>query len=378
MKFRALLVLAALTLFTPALRSQTVPVIPATPAAPPAAVAPAAPAQPTTTIWNYLGINKECCQNLHDKCCKSPLGQMLNNMTKPLTFATGGLVGPLCPDTPSADQLKKILDPNSTASDAEKTAAAIKADEAGAAQRRAAIRYLGTVDCHYYPEAADALISGLRGDHNECVRLEAALALTRGCCCTRKTIAALLLVVSGSDSDGHPAETSERVKNMAQLALELCNCRSANMPESILPPERPPGEVPPETPKSGIPDVELTRFYTKELPKTNTAALVDAASRYLAETVSTSPATRTLPSGQRNLTGAVNAAWSEEVSKAQENRAFEDAILTTPRLRPPQAQTSPVVASVTPPTAAPQGVPARVEAPSGPVQLTAPGAVLRP
>ena len=155
------------------------------------------------------------------KCCASPLGQLLNNMTKPLTLASGGLIGPICPPLLSDSDLQKLLGPDSTASDAEKTAAAIKADEAGAAKRRAAIRYLGTVDCHYYPEAQDALISGLRGDRNECVRYEAALALSKGCCCTPKTMAALLVCANGTATDGHISETSERVR---ARPCTLCEC----------------------------------------------------------------------------------------------------------------------------------------------------------
>src|SRR5205809_804381 len=95
------------------------------------------------------------------------------------------------------------------ADSAEGAAARIEADEAGAAARKAAIRKLATVDCHYWPEAQDALVNALRGDRNECVRYEAALALNTGCCCTKKVLAALTIVISGSDEDGNPAETSQ-------------------------------------------------------------------------------------------------------------------------------------------------------------------------
>ena len=65
------------------------------------------------------------------------------------------LIPPLCPpNTPTKEELE--------AKGAVGAAAAIQADEAGAAQRRAAVRYLGTVDCHYWPEAEDALIGALR------------------------------------------------------------------------------------------------------------------------------------------------------------------------------------------------------------------------
>src|SRR2546425_250805 len=79
----------------------------------------------------------------------------------------------------------------SCVSPAEAAAAKIRADEAGAKARRTAVKYLATVDCHYYPEAEAALIAALRADRNECVRLEAALALGGGCCCTRNAAQAL-------------------------------------------------------------------------------------------------------------------------------------------------------------------------------------------
>jgi hypothetical protein len=37
----------------------------------------------------------------------------------------------------------------------------------------AAIEYLATVDCRYYPEAEAGLIAGLRAEKNECVRIAA-------------------------------------------------------------------------------------------------------------------------------------------------------------------------------------------------------------
>jgi len=110
-------------------------------------------------------------------------------------------------------------------SPAEEAAQKIKADEAQAKARRAAIKYLGTVDCHYFPEAEKALIGGLLNDRNECVRLEAALALGHGCCCTKKTIEALQVTVSGSNKLGNPGETSERVKAAAFAALQRCLAR---------------------------------------------------------------------------------------------------------------------------------------------------------
>ena len=105
-----------------------------------------------------------------ERFCRSPLGNLVNNMLKPVGAFSGGMVGSCCPPALPSDLAKP---PDS----AEGAAARIKADEAEAKARRAAVRYLGTVDCHYWPEAQAALIIALRADRNECVRLEAALAL---------------------------------------------------------------------------------------------------------------------------------------------------------------------------------------------------------
>jgi len=66
------------------------------------------------------------------------------------------------------------------------------------------------------------LINALRTDRNECVRLEAAYALGRGCCCNKLTIEKLRLTVEGSDKDGNPPETSMRVRAAAAAALNHC------------------------------------------------------------------------------------------------------------------------------------------------------------
>jgi hypothetical protein len=117
----------------------------------------------------------------------------------------------------------------------------IKAEAKQAAERREAVRYLGTVDCHYYPEAEQALIAALRCDRSECVRFEAAAALSKGCCCTKKTMEALKIAVSGSDRDGNPGETSLRVKMTAFEALQNClaNCNVIDTPPPAQRPEYP-------------------------------------------------------------------------------------------------------------------------------------------
>jgi hypothetical protein len=188
---------------------------------------------------------QECLQKL----CSISLVQFLTSAMAPVTALSGGLVPSLCPGP---------LDPNPSdllkpADSAEGAASRIKKKEAEAKARRAAVRYLGTVDCRRYPEAELALVASLRGDENECVRLEAAWQLAGGCCCTRKVLEALVLTVSGRKSN-EPAETSPRVRMAAALALERCLKRyceietQATRPRPVEPPLGAPPPVPPGAP----------------------------------------------------------------------------------------------------------------------------------
>ncbi len=193
-----------------------VPGAPAPVAAVPMAAAPAAAPAPRN-IWSFFCLTPEQSAACKAKFCNSGIGQLLSNSLQPVGALTGGVIGNCCPN-PATDPSNMNQPPDSALG----AAARIAADEAGAKKRRAAVRYLGTVDCNYWPEARDALINALRADRNECVRLEAAMALSRGCCCNKATITALVLTVSGSRADGNPAENCERVKIAASMALAHC------------------------------------------------------------------------------------------------------------------------------------------------------------
>jgi hypothetical protein len=208
-----------------------------------AAAAPAGGGSPQN-LWSFLCPTPEQKQACRDKICNSPAGQLLNNILKPLSLFTGGVVGGLCPaNQPSAQDLAQPSD------SAEGAAARIKQDEADAQKRRDSVRYLGTVDCRYWPEAQKALINALRGDRNECVRLEAALALGRGCCCTKPVLEALVRTVGGDDRDGFPAERSPRVLAAAQQAMHHClSCYAEVTVGPATPGERPEKPTPPEKP----------------------------------------------------------------------------------------------------------------------------------
>jgi hypothetical protein len=264
---------------------------------------------------------------------------MMSAMFKPVTFMSGGLVGDICPKVLTQDQLNRLNDPNSNASPAEKAAEAIKADEAGAAARKAAVRDLGTVDCHYYPEAEGGLLAALRQDRNECVRLEAALALGKGCCCTPKTVKALTIAANGSDEDKNPAETSERVKFAAMVALGRCMAHvQEKAPEPAVPPERPPEA--PEPPMAGAAagDVQLAAHQARLLQGRAQGQFVVNAGRLLAEQAGAPAAGgqsaqgRTPPTGQRNLIGLIVRAFSP--LQAAEQIPFAEAALMS---APPEA-----------------------------------------
>jgi len=114
------------------------------------------------------------------------------------------------------------------------TAAKVALDEEQAPARQAAVKLLGTLDVRWWPEVEADLIAALRTDRNESVRLEAALVLAQGHCCTKKTRAALQIAADGSDKDGNPAETSARVQKAAREALKVCDFKLNHKTASVV------------------------------------------------------------------------------------------------------------------------------------------------
>jgi hypothetical protein len=206
---------------------------------------------PSSNLWSWLcptAAQKQACK---DKLCALPLFQLLSNGLAPASALTGGVISGCCPN-PNAVSAADLAKP---ADSAEGAAARVKADEADAKARRAAVRYLSTAECVRWPEVQQALINSLRADKNECVRLEAAWAFTRGCCCNRPVIRALTLTVSGSIDDGNPPETSERVKAAAHAALDHCLSCYSEIKE-VIPPVVPEVEKRKEGPKGEGPGTE--------------------------------------------------------------------------------------------------------------------------
>lgn len=276
------------------------------PPRPPAAgeAAGAVPAAAPCNIWSFLLPTQQQKQALCTCICASPLGQMVNSMLKPASLFSGGLVPTICPgpNRPNPADLAKPAD------SAEGAAARIKQSEADAKARRAAVRYLGTVDCKRFPEAETALVNALLADTSECVRLEAALALGNGCCCTKQTVKALMQVVSGN-TDNEPPEMSERVRSAAAVALEGCLERCGECGQE--PPPRPEAPAPPERPSpDGVPPVE-TIPTQPGVPQARADSLLDQARRVLAEY----RASRLLMPYERP--SAVGVAWEARVASAE-------------------------------------------------------------
>lgn len=267
----------------------TAPAIPAAPAAPPASA-------------GLLGGLSGCCASCKAAFCNGPLGSLLKGATAPLSAMSGGLIPSTCsccPATPAPGP-------------AGGAASAIQADQAGAKARAAAVRFLGTVDCHWYPEAEAALIAALRADKVECVRFEAAKALARGCCCTKTTIEAMTICVSGSDKDGNPSENSLRVQLVALEGLQRCVASyRGEIDEKAQPrPEQPAsarGELAQAGPADDLQDVQLSAYYAK-VKRTSHDEVLTGAKQLVAKMQTQKVA---VPEGARNRPGNLYDIWKQ-------------------------------------------------------------------
>jgi hypothetical protein len=243
---------AIVLLFVPAVMAQDPVTVPPPPTvAAPTTIAPVAP--PATGFWGTICAS---CAAKKLAFANSPLCKLLKNALGPLSALTGGLVPGQVPPGAVA-----LATPGSVGA-----AAAIKRDQQQAALRREAVRFLGTIDCHWYPEAEAGLIAALRIDRVECVRYEAACALARGCCCTKATIEALTICVGGSDRDGNPSENSLRVQLKALEALQHCvgNYQGEAGEQAQPRPEYPASREVAEPEKiTGLPDIPFTAYYQK-------------------------------------------------------------------------------------------------------------------
>ncbi len=289
---------------------------------------------------------KTCLAGCKQKICASPLGSLINNGLAPYSTLSGGLIPQFCPTTPSDADIAALAAQGGPTG-AGTVAAKVKQDEAEAKARRAAVRYLSTVDCHYWPDAEAALISALRDDRNECVRYEAALALLNGCCCNAKTIEALNIVVSGSEKDGKPSETSERVRCVALEALQKCLFKFT--PDPVLPPEAPePLEAP--KPLSALdPAFRRVAYYYQTLPTRPVTEVVASARSTVARSrAAQSKVQRPTQPGERSVYHALARASTTPIAATDVEKAAppQPPVATdlTPTPTPTPARTTPAVA----------------------------------
>jgi hypothetical protein len=255
---------------------------------------------------------------------------------------------------------------------------------------------LAGADCHYWPEVTDALIGSLRADRNECVRLAAALALNHGCCCNRATIKALTITVSGSNEDGNPSETSERVKAAAMAALVHClSCYVEVEPapaagaaapgRELLPMPRREGEVPvgrePAGPPAQLPNVlnkapsPLDYYHRLQTPQKQLIEEAHRATSRMTPAPVSSPAAPTDRSVLGIVRSALNAPAAPVMVEPSVSPPVERAAVPMPRgpvvpagaATPPSAPKAPVspVSYFTPPPPAPKAAPAAPAAASG-------------
>jgi hypothetical protein len=301
------------------------------------AAAPAAAAAPRT-IWGFFGLSADNLKACRDKFCSCQLGQMINNLAAgPVSSITGGFICAPCPPVPSPAAIQALENkPNGAA---EAAAAKIKASEADAKARVAAVEYLGTVDCDRFPDARKALVSALREDPNECVRYAAAKALQSGCCCDQEVIERLRICVAGETKDQAPAESSPRVKAAAFAALQNCLMRVPEeleapaeqpaRPEGEELPEPLPGEIRarPEQANRGTGDAAaLASLRASSHPGGSAEAAskpftqtVEEARRTLFETSRTPLYPSQLPPGKRSLYSALLKARQDVEAKARQN-----------------------------------------------------------
>jgi hypothetical protein len=148
----------------------------------------------------------------------------------PIILNTSSMMSPaMLPEAPTRVEIAKMI-ADGNYSPAEITAAKVLFDETRAKARQAAVKYLASVNCHYYPEAEASLIAALRADRCELVRLEAAQTL--GSCrgVTVRILDALHVSASALETDGNPAETCEQVRFASRTSLNRLLATGMSVP----------------------------------------------------------------------------------------------------------------------------------------------------
>jgi hypothetical protein len=234
--------------------------------------------------------------NCRSDCRPKPsypfLGHVAQTMLTPIRAAVGHRMLSRCDEARTEEDVTRMI-ADGAYSPAEITAAKIKIDEAQASARRAAVRYLATIDCHYCPEAESGLIAAMRADRVEMVRYEAALALGNCRELTEKMLEALNMTALGLELDGNPVESSERVRSAAWNSLHRCSSRGLCLP--------PPDQQMVPAVAWLWPDPFTLQTMAYYLPTyVPVAAPIPQHERELAETISANPKTATSLNGSRS------------------------------------------------------------------------------
>ncbi len=292
-----------------------------------AGVSGASGASSQTSIFSLLGLGPAGKAHIKSTFCKSPFSSLAANASAPLSGISGGLLSLDCCPKPTAAELAQMgATPGSPPTGAQSLAAAVQADQAQAEARIEALEYLSTVDCRYWPEASDVFRDSLRADKVECVRFAAAKALGSGCCCNKVTIEALKIVVSGSDTDGNPPESSERVRAAAFYALNHCLARYG-----LLTPDPEEAPAPPAGEEDFAPGISRTSFgsvasYYEYVARFKPLSqVITEAQLALSDPTNHPLAGRMLPTGHQSIYHAVVKATTPDpvalASAIQEQRA---------------------------------------------------------
>ena len=330
------------------------------------------PRLPTdNTLWSFLGLSQAQAEYRQRALADTPFGELRSKIREPLSDLTGGLIPPIPPKFPA---LADLMDPGAVGA-----AAKVKLDREMAKKRIKAVQYLTTVDCHYWPEAEDALVGALRADRNEWVRLAAAQALLKGCCCTKKTILALTMAATCSNADGNPTEKSPRVVAAAQAALSKCLeglcCNAAIMAEAVVEPVAPVDDD--KKKKDGEGTVPKGEGQRAAVAKPGPGGAEKGSGGLAADQVAT-------PSTREIYDRAAGRPWPEMIAFSKAHLAKAPAVpaeylydalfgdtntAKAPAARPQPAQPAPTMVAHTMPTGVPRTRPTAVPAPAAPAKV---------
>ena len=235
----------------------------------------------------------------------SPVSETVPLQPSLIDFLTGSPVSATMQDLAKPKLLQKAFG-GLPKTDPKGLASLIKAKEVDVANRVAAAKYLGKVDCQQFPESQLAL-KDLLLDEFELVRYEAARSLKRqfsrgpkngfclpwsgkskrkdacrGCCNTeniQEVIDTMFEQSNGQDEYGCPNEPSKRVREVLAEAISLCvQCECEHTTPTYVEPLEPQvepnvtpesGEGSPTTVKPAIPVPTEGEPKKKDAPKTD-------------------------------------------------------------------------------------------------------------